>query len=482
MIHLRNYQQQSVDEIRQAFTQGFKAPLLVSPTGSGKTICFAYISHGAAAKGNRIIILSHRQELIRQIGNALNEFSVPHGIIASGRRYEPHHTTQIASVQTLVNRLDTIQPPDLIIADECHHCTSPAYRKIFATWPAARRLGVSATPARLDGAGLGDIFDRMVNGPSVQTLIDQGFLSKPIYFAPPSGVDTSKLHIVAGDFNKAEAEALMDTPKITGDCVSHYTRICAGKPAIAFCTSIKHAQHVVEQFQARGYAAEMIDGKMDDKTRNDRTIALSAGRINVLVSVDVISEGYDVPVVSAAILLRPTASLALAMQQMGRVLRPAPGKTCAFIIDHVGNCLRHGLAEETREWSLDAVKRRAKKSDGPITQVKQCPKCYAVFAQAPWCPQCGFELPVKSRDIDQVEGELRQITAADIVARRSASWEANKELVQAKDRSALEALAVKRGYKPGWVDMMLRGRIGKRISGAPAITKMNGQPMQGLLL
>lgn len=455
-MDLRLYQQRSVADIRSAFASGRRAPLLVSPTGSGKTVMFSHIAHGAAAKGNRIQVIAHRQEIIRQICSSLNEFDVPHGTIVSNRQPAGHHLTQVASVQTLGRRLDQVMAPDLVIIDEAHHSASATYRKIIAAYPRARFLGVTATPERLDGRGLGDIFDTIILGPSVQYLIDESYLSRPVYYAPPGSVDTSQLPIVAGDFDKHSSEILMDTPKIVGDAVSHYTRICAGRPAVAFCVSLKHAEHVRDQFRAVGYRAEMIDGKLDDVTRLDRVRALADGRIHVLVSVDLISEGFDLPAVAAAILLRPTASLALHLQQIGRALRIFPGKQCAYIIDHVGNILRHGLAEETREWKLDAVRRTRARSQDSEFKNRQCKKCYAVHAPAPVCPLCGYVYEIESREVDQVEGTLTEITADELAKRR-----AQAEVGQATGREELVVIAQRRGYKPQWVDTIMDIRARK---------------------
>lgn len=459
MVSLREYQSRGVADIRAALAAGKRAPLYVAPTGSGKTVIFSYIAHGAAAKGKRVTILSHRGEIIRQICASLDRFEVPHGVIRPSRTPQLHHSCQVASVQTLVRRLKKVREPDILIIDEAHHATSATFSAIIKAYPKAVVIGTTATPQRLDGRGLGDVFDCLIEGPSVQYLIDNGFLARPIYYAPPSRVDTSKLHITAGDFNRHEIEALMDVPVITGDAVDHYNRICPGKPSIAFCTSIKHCESVAEQFRAVGYRWETIDGNMSEAMRIDRIAALGNGRLHGLCSADLIGEGVDVPVVVAALLLRPTASLALALQQIGRVLRPADGKPNAFIIDHVGNLFRHGLAEETREWTLDAATRRKRRAADPGMTNKQCKRCYAVHAPAPVCPQCGFVYAIQSREVDVVEGTLEQVTAAQVLDRRQ-QW----EVAAANTREGLEAIAKARGHKPAWVDMIMRARAQKEFA------------------
>jgi superfamily II DNA or RNA helicase len=349
----------------------------------------------------------------------------------------------VASIQTLGRRLDQVEPPDLVIIDEAHHSVSKTYVEVFARWPDTRFIGVTATPERLDGKGLGAMFDRMVLGPSVQWLIDNGFLARPVYYAPRETVDLSAVAKIAGDFDRAEAEELIDTPKITGDAVSHYRRLCPGQRAVAFCISVAHAQHVADQFCAAGVPAASIDGTLDPEVRAKRVADLTAGRILVLTSCELISEGFDLPAVNAAILLRPTHSLSMHLQQLGRALRPCPGKTHATILDHVGNCLRHGLAEQERAWDLEGREKRAKKSV-PV-ETKQCSKCFAIFTGTV-CPQCGQQREVTAREVEQVDGELQRLSIEDIAAKR----EARREEGKCRTLEDFKALARERGYKPGW--------------------------------
>jgi superfamily II DNA or RNA helicase len=448
-ISLRPYQLSAVTAIREAFRAGKRAPLYVAPTGSGKTVTFSYMAQGAQAKGNQVVIMVHRQELIRQISNALTSFDVPHGIIFSGHRPSPHLHTHVASVQSLTRRLGAIQPPDFLIVDEGHHSTSESYRRIFDAWPAVPRLGVTATPSRLDGRGLGDVFDSLILGPTVQSLIDQWFLARPVYYAPSAG--PSKLHIVAGDYNRKESEFAMDVPKITGDAIEHYGRLCEGQPALVFCVSLKHAHAVTDEFRLHGYRAEMIDGTMDDEERRRLTDGFREGCIQILVSVDLLGEGYDAPGASVGIMLRPTASLALWRQHVGRILRPAPGKTQATILDHAGNTMRHGFAEEPIEWTLDQSKPR--RQTEKVFPNRQCPACYRVHRFALACPQCGHVYPIESRDIRQTDGTLEQITAAEVARVR-----ARQEVGRAETLEALIAIGKQRGYKPTWAYIQWKHR------------------------
>lgn len=466
MIQLRDYQQSCIGEVREAYRTGKRAPLLVSPTGSGKTVMFAYIAQGTSRKGNRVLILVHRQELVDQTSRTLDAFGVAHGIIAAGRTPDRTHPVQIGSVQTVVRRLDLFRP-DLIIIDEAHHGTAGSWRKVIEGNPRARILGVTATPERLDGKGLADVFDDLIRGPEVADLIDAGHLCRPRYYAPPTVADLTGIQKTAGDFNRGELAAAMDKASITGDAVDHYRRICPGVPAVAFCSSIAHAQHVAQQFEAAGFRAAPLDGTLERDERRDRVRALGDGRLHVLTSCEIINEGFDLPVVTAAILLRPTMSLGLHLQQIGRVLRPSPGKANSIILDHVGNLARHGFAEEMRGWSLEGRKRgkRGKRDDEPALSVRQCERCFCCHPPAPTCPECGFVYPNRAREIEQVDGELVEL---DVEAMRR---EKKKEQAGAQTLEQLIALGRSRGYKnPAiWARHVFNSRQSKpRVAGLRA--------------
>lgn len=478
-IILRDYQQRGVADIRSAFARGRKTIAFVAPTGSGKTVIMTYIAHGATAKGNRMTLLVHRQELIRQTAKALNAMGVSFGVVAAGHEPDPKWPTQLAMIQTLANRPDAIPPPNLLMIDECHHSASESYRQIIARYPAAKALGLTATPQRLDGKGLGSIFEELVMGPTVQELIDLGFLCRPKYFAPPTALDMTGVRKTAGDFNRAQTAERVDRPTITGSAVEHYARLCPGAPAVAFCASIKHAEHVRDQFTAAGFPAASIDGTLSDDERVDRVDRLTDGRIKVLTSVDVISEGFDLPAVATAILLRPTESLALHLQQVGRILRPMEGKQ-AIVLDHVGNCMRHGLAEDPREWSLAGKVGKKKSVNGTQINLMTCPQCFTVHVPADCCPACGRVYPSNERKIAQTEGDLEQLTAAKLAAEREAK-EKRMAVGRAKSYAELKAIAKERGYSPKWAAMMmgLRARQGmkRRIDGHLAATAQSALPL-----
>ena len=430
-VTLRPYQQAGVDELRACFKAGKRAPLFVLPTGGGKTITYAAIAEGAAAKGNRILILEHRKELIRQASLAVGGLGVRHQVVAPPGKVADIRRTHVArlgwpmidnsshvavaSVQTLARRMDWLQQfdPDVIVIDEAHHAVAGTWKRVIEALPRARLLGVTATPCRTDGQGLGDVFDTLVLGPTMLELIELGNLVRPRVFAPPMAVDLANAAHKGGDFDPAAAAELLDKPSVTGDAVDHYRKLAPGKPAIVFCSSVKHAEHVAADFRAAGFRFEVVTGDMDDDLRDERIMGLGDRRLHGICSVDVLSEGTDVPAAEVAILLRPTESESLYLQQVGRVLRPAEGKEFGLVLDHVGNVARHGLPHSDREWTLEGRKRGKRSTESEQTiRVQQCPKCYLAHEPAACCPGCGHVYEVQSRQIQQRDGELQEITDA----------------------------------------------------------------------
>ncbi len=436
-MRLRPYQHDWINRIRDAYRAGHRRVLAQSPTGSGKTVAFAYLSAKIAAAGQAVLILVHRRELTSQAHAKIPAA----GIIAAGYTPTPG-PVQIASVQSLIRRQHP--PADYVIVDEAHHATAGTYRAILDRYPDARVLGVTATPCRTSGAGLGDVFTDMVTGPTVADLTAAGWLAPAVVYAP-AGIDTDGVPRRGGDYAAGALAIRADRPHITGSAVEYYRRLADGEPAIAFCVSRAHAVHVAAQFTNAGYRAAPVDGDTPTVERDRLIAGLATGDVQVLTSCDLISEGVDVPVVSVGLMLRPTESLALWLQQCGRILRPAGGKTRALILDHAGNTARHGLPDEPREWTLDA--HRAVRGGETPPPVRQCPACFYAHRPAPTCPACGWDYRPAERLIAERAGELERVA----VARKRAAG-------MARTREQLEAVARERGYKQGWVHMMLRAR------------------------
>lgn len=470
-MQLRDYQQDAVNAVRAAFAAGKKAPLLVLPTGGGKTIIFCYIAAQAAARNNKVIILVHREELLRQTVEKLHSQGLTPGVIHPQFTPNIMAKVQVASVQTLIKRMHKFPfDPSLIIIDEAHHATAGSWRKISEYYANARKLGVTATPCRTDGAGLGieagGMFDELILGPDVQTLIDAGHLVQPVMYAPPRNIDLSGIRTVMGDYDKKEVVNRIDKPKITGHAVEHYTKLCPGDPAIVFCASVDHAKHVAEEFRRAGYSAFSVDGAMDSDERKRILSGLGNGQVQVVTSCDLVSEGTDIPAVACAILLRPTQSMGLYLQQVGRALRPVPGKTKAIILDHVGNSggmkdgrwvPNHGLPEQPREWSLAGTVKRGKRKqeNNPAIRVAFCKECLTTFKEGDPCPDCGKYPAVAPQQAPKVvAGELEQVTPEQAwQIRKEKHWEVRKA---GTDEAALRRIAKERGYNYGWVKHMMR--------------------------
>lgn len=462
MLKLRDYQERGVEEIRQAYRQSKKAPLYVLPTGGGKTVVFTYIAASVTSKGKRALVLVHRQELLRQTSAKLNDFSVNHGLIQAGFTPSRFAHVQVASVQTLKNRLDKYgAPPDLIVIDEAHHALASTWQTIISAFPQARILGVTATPIHNGGVGLGlecgGIFDHLVLGPSITELIRDGYLVKPVVYAPTERLDLSSVHTRHGDYIKAELDVVVDKPTITGNAVEHYARLCPGEPAVVFCVSVNHARHVAEQFNAAGFRSAFADGKMKDDDRKRTLNGLSDGSVQVLTTCDLISEGTDIPAIACAILLRPTQSTGLYIQQVGRALRPAPGKSRALILDHVGNVITHGMPDEDREWTLDGNRKRKKnKDEQKPASVTQCPQCFAMHSPAPLCPICNYVYPKpEGNTIEETDGELKELTKDQILLIKK---QRAQEVHKARTVADLKQIEKERGYKPGWANYIIQSR------------------------
>ena len=444
-MNLRPYQQQLVTEIRGQYQLGHRSVLAVLPTGGGKTVCFSYIAQAASIKGNRVLILVHRAELLDQASRAM---PVPHGIIAANRAMDLSHAVQVASVQTVARRLHLL-PRDffqLIVVDEAHHTSAGTWDKTIQHFHAAKLLGVTATPIRGDNRGLGEHYQVMVEGPTAQQLTDDGYLAPAKVLAPP-GFDSAGLRKRMGDFDTKDAEQRVGT--IMGDCVGHYRKHLDGQTAIAFCCSVAHAEATARLFQSAGIAAASIDGTMSGERRRDLLSELGTGRLRVLTSCALIGEGVDVPSVGGCILLRPTASVGLHLQMIGRCLRPQDGKR-AVVLDHVGNTLRLGHHLEPREWSLDGV---AKRDREQAPSVKVCPQCFATSpSQAQVCSDCGHVFRAEVRELKVVEGELQELAIA-ARARKQAQG-------GAQTLEQLIALGQQRGYKnpTAWAKHLLAAR------------------------
>lgn len=449
---LRPYQLQAVAGIRDAFGQRQRSVLFVLPTGGGKTTIFSHITEQAAARGNRVCVLVHRQELLRQASASLERMGVAHGLVAANRSMDLSQMVQVASVQTLARRLHKF-PREyfrLLVVDEAHHSNAGTWAKVLEHFNRCRVLGVTATPCRTDGRGLGEWYGAMVQGPSAAWLTDNGYLAQAKVYAPPIGFDAQQIRKRMGDYDLNQAAQQLSGNKAMGDSLSHYRQHLDGQTAIAFCCSVAHAEAVARLFNDAGVAAASIDGTMDAANREQLLADLAIGRIRVLTSCALIGEGVDVPSVAGCILLRPTQSVSLHLQMIGRCLRPS-GDKVAVVLDHVGNTQRLGHHLEDREWSLDGVKKRQRDS---APSIKVCPRCFcAMSSQARVCPECGHEFAPERRELQHVPGELQEVT-------RGIPRQRFREQGAAQTMEDLIRLGQQRGYKNprAWAMHVTHGR------------------------
>ena len=492
---LRLYQQQAIDELRRKVVSGVSRILLVAPTGSGKTICAASLIESAVAKGSSILFLAHRLELIDQCSRKLDEIGVDHGIIkANHPRSRPALPVQVASVQTLIRRPKP--PADLVIIDEAHRCLAASYIKILDCYPSAKALGLTATPWRTDGRGLGRIYEDLVVTASVSELAEQGYLCIPRIYAPKRP-QLHKIKMRSGDYAQDELESLMDKPALIGDIVKHWADLARGVCTVVFASSVKHSKHIAESFVAAGVAAEHIDGAMKESDRAAVLARLAGGQTTIVVNCDIITEGYDLPGLSCGVLARPTKSSVKYRQMLGRLMRPTEGKSGCLVLDHAGCVFEHGFVEDEVIYSLDD----AKKKQTLQSTVKVCRACYAVMpAVAARCPACGEKqkehtVSVERKGPEERDGELEALRPEDrpkcescgsnntrtfrgprmggfrlgvkclvcehvrFVNDQRAASKASAE-VKHKEYDRLVDIGKSKGYKPGWAKHRFRATFG----------------------
>lgn len=464
MIQLRDYQSDLIARGRQQMRQ-HRRVVFQLPTGGGKTPLASFMAGQTANGGRTCWFICHRAELVEQTSKTFRKFGIEHGIIAAGYPMNLVLHVQVCSIDTLKNRLDMLHPPDLIIWDECHHIGAAGWARVMASFPAAFHVGLTATPWRLDGSGLGEHFDAMVTGPSVAWLIENGFLSEYRYIAPPIA-DLSGIKKRMGDFVASEAAARMDKPKLIGDAISHWKQYASGMRSVGFATTVAHSQHLAGMFNAAGIPAAHLDGGTPKAERRAIIRDFAQGGLLHLFNVSLFGEGFDLAAIAdmdvtidCVSMHRPTMSLSLFLQMVGRALRPAPGKT-AVILDHAGNYQRHGLPDDEREWTLEGQEKKGRgdSDSGPPPPVV-CEGCFNAIRRPlpPSCPHCGKSLVDPYKPPEVGDGELVEITSADKAELRR---QQKREQAEAETMQELVTLAIRRGYQnpQGWAWKVWTGR------------------------
>jgi superfamily II DNA or RNA helicase len=433
--------------------------LLVAPTGSGKTVKATEIIKGAVAGGAAVLFLAHRREIIAQTSAKLKKYGLRLGVIQSGIDPRPMERVQVASIQTLFVRSvksNTMLAPlvDLLVIDEAHHAPAMTYQKIIDAYPNAKILGLTATPCRGDGRGLGGIFTKIVEAPQVAELIERGCLVKTKVYAPVDpnlkGIETQN-----GDYVVSQLGNRMNTDVLVGDIVTHWHKHGERRKTVAFAVDVAHSMHIRDEFVRAGVRAEHIDGKTPKTERDAILDRLRSGELELVTNCMVLTEGWDMPDVSCCILARPTKKMGLYRQMIGRALRAAAGKADAIVLDHSGAVFRHGLAEDPVEWTLDPDKKTSSKvhasRKGSENALIECSQCRTLRVGGLPCPNCGFLPKRPPRGIDYIDGDLAMVGGS----RSGNSVEQRRSFY-----GQLRSYALERGHKSGWAAHKYREKFG----------------------
>lgn len=444
-MELRGYQENLLGDVDEAYRRGAQNVLAVMPTGAGKTVVF---SEQIRRHNGASCAIAHRQELVTQISQALARDGVMHRIIGPssvvreavqnhteelGRDYyDPSARCAVAGVDTIIRRADDLkswaEQVTQWVQDEAHHLLRKnKWGAAVSLFPNARGLGVTATPERADGAGLGrhadGVFDTMVEGPGMRELITAGYLTDYRIICPPSDLDLSQVGRGAdNDYIRGQLATATRKSSVMGDVVTHYLRVAPGKLGVTFAPDVETATDLAKRFNMAGVPAEVVSAKTPGRVRSAILRQFRRREILQLVNVDLFGEGFDLPAIEVVSMARATESYSLYSQQFGRALRLMDGKDRAIIIDHVGNVLRHGLPDRPRVWSLDRRERRSKGPADDTIPMRTClnPDCMAPYERVlVACPFCGAVPTPSARTAPEfVDGDLYELDAETLAAMR----------------------------------------------------------------
>jgi DNA repair protein RadD len=397
-LRLREYQERAIANTRAAYADGQRSVALVLPTGAGKTVIAAEMIRLSVARGNKVLFLVHRAELLHQSVSKLEAAGITDlRIIQAGADLgSPIAPVAVASIPTLTRWTERQPLAQLVIVDECHHVIAKTWRRLADHYASSLVLGLTATPQRADGRPLGDIFDSLVVGATVRELTDLGHLVPCRVYAPPEVLESK--HIA-----QSPAQA--------------YQRLGNGDRAVIFCVTVEHARKVADEMESIGVRCGVVHGEMSKQDRKATLDALATGSLRAVASIGVLTEGWDCPTVAVCMLARKPQHAGLYLQMVGRVLRPAPGKTHATLIDLCGSVHDHGPPDMEREYTLDG--KGISKVDK--TAIRQCVTCGGVFKAGPFvCPLCGAALPTRSLALPTAAGvELVDLNSLPKLPRRA---------------------------------------------------------------
>lgn len=417
----RYYQSSAIEGLRGSLMVGNRRVIHHAPTGSGKTATSSWIISAAHEKGSKVLFLANRRELIFQAVETLEKFGIDCAIIMAGEEHDLSKQVQVASMQTYVRRM-TIEDDlrfnkwwhdaDLVIVDECHSSISPSWQKILQSYDTkVCVIGLTATPCRGDGRGLGEFYEEIISTVTITELIEQGFLVPIRYFAPYTP-DMAGVKTVRGDWDQKEAAKRVNKPKLIGDIYKNWSIICPDRPTIFFAQNVQHSIAITHEFNSKGIDAAHIDARTPKEERQRILDDLKRGRVQVISNYGILTEGFDFPAASCIGIARPTKILGLYIQMGGRGLRPSPGKSDCIILDFAGCLETHGYLEEERTWTLDGKKKAWQEATNKKTTEKKmlkCGACHHVFSGTGTCPNCGSETIRYGKKVEVAEGELKEV-------------------------------------------------------------------------
>lgn len=416
---LRDYQRQLIEKVRNEVANGNKNVIICSATGSGKTVIASALLKLCTLKGKYGMFLAPRRELVKQSSAALDDCDVRHSIVAAGFEYMPGGDVLIASKDTLAARTirrERMPMPliDMLVFDECHTSLALESRKLVeklrAQNPNLVVIGLSATPGRADGKGMGDVYDSIVTAATYEQLRAEKFLVPCKVFAPDC-LDMNGVKLSEWD---SAAASKLDKPKLIGDIYKHWKELEDGCPTVAFGQTISHAAHIRDVFRVNGVKAELIEQGTPPDERDQILKDLHDGDLQVVTNCNCLSVGWDEPAVTTVIIASTSRSLVQFRQRAGRALRPHANKDFCTLIDHSGATFMHGFPDDDIEWPLERSRTvdqefQQRRKEGKQKEPLHCPNCNAVYSGRPDCPNCGSRHQRRGHSIAVQRGLLREV-------------------------------------------------------------------------
>lgn len=484
-VSLWPHQVRGIDALRASLRK-HRRVVGVAPTGAGKTVLGGWMARESIGRGYRVLWIAHTRELVAQPLEQFQMLGLCPGVIQSKIAPTPDARVQLATIQTLVRR--EMPPADLVVFDEAHlHIGTDSANRVLAHYPNAWIIGLSASPWRLDGRSFSSQYDDLVVIASPEELIECGILVRPRYF-DPSRPDLSDVRTTDGDYEPEGLALACDKPQLIGDIVESYCERARGRQALLFAVSVQHSRNCRDALLGAGVRAAHLDGDTPTGEREWIISEFKAGRIDVICNVEVLTTGFDHRALSCVIVARPTKSVALWMQMVGRALRACHGKTDAIVLDHSDNTQRLGYAHVSREWSLERAK---KKPAAPGMTLTTCKKCFAVYeSHVVTCPECGHVRIVEQAPVRIGKGTLTEVSVAftpdqkkrefqrlcdeairyrctrDYVKQkyrkafgmwpRGVTWPAGLPVDRIAEQAKFERIATAKGYGSKWVEQRMR--------------------------